>query len=329
MQKRKKRLLGLVGLVLVGVITAIAFAIPSPDASAVDTGSVSISVTVKDNDDEDPNNPGGSTHAPKVNIVTIDGVSTNNGNTIVTVKRQVKVEVSYSRADNVDIELKDSQGNVVGRGRCGSYDSTTNTCSATITLDNKYLAKDPQNGDVLTVVATAVRNSTGQSATDSAEFIYRAAYLYNKGEHQEKTGNPIIYAVLNSEVKYATIQIYNSDGKVVFEQPFTLSYADVDPITGEYKLTLPFKENNLPAGKYTAVLMAYSTEVPSEDSLISVSVLTDIIYNPEGGPLTPDTGSNVFRNLNISRADYLLTGLLAFGAVIIFAIILIVRRNKR
>ena len=51
--------------------------------------------------------------------------------------------------------------------------------------------------------------------------------------------------------------------------------------------------------------------------------------NPNPDPEVPDTGSNLFKDLNISNADYIVTGLLAFGFVTAFAIFLIVRRNKR
>lgn len=45
-------------------------------------------------------------------------------------------------------------------------------------------------------------------------------------------------------------------------------------------------------------------------------------------PLPPDTGS-LFRDLNISRADYILTGVIAFGLITGFAIFLMIRRSKR
>lgn len=46
-------------------------------------------------------------------------------------------------------------------------------------------------------------------------------------------------------------------------------------------------------------------------------------------PETPDTGLNLFKDLNISRADYIITGLIAFGMVTAFAAFLMIRRSKR
>ncbi len=328
MQKRKKQLLGLAGLVLVGAMTAVACAMPTPGASAEEgfTGSVGISVTVKeDGGGDNPDDPTGRT---SVRIDAIDNKPVSG--VITTVKRDFQVKLSYVRADSAVVQVKNAKGEVVGTGRCADMSALSGSCVATVSLDKKYLAQDPQNGDELTIFAEARLSTTGALGDDAVKFIYRSAYIYSKGEVEDKTYNPIIYGVANSDVKFAEVHIFDANGKeVTLKQPITFSYADVNPVTGEYKIVLPFKENGLPAGKYTAVLMAYSTATPSEDSLISVSTIKDIVYSPDGSPLPPDTGSNLFQNLNISRVDYVITGLVAFGMVTAFAIFLIVRRNKR
>lgn len=328
MQKRKKQLLGLAGLVLVGAMTAVACAMPTPGASAEgqDGSGVNITVTVKEGGDEPgPDDPSGRT---SVSIVAVDGKPVSG--TVITTKRELQVKLDYTRADSIVLQVKNSKGEVVGSASCADMSAFSGTCVATVKLDKKYLAQDPQNGDELTIFAEARRSTNGAIGDDMVKFIYRSAYIYSKGEVEDKTYNPIIYGVLNSDVKYAEVHVFDASGKeVVFDKPITFSYADVDPVTGEYKIVLPFKENNLPAGKYTAILMAYSTATPSEDSLVSVSTIKDIIYSPDGSPLPPDTGSNLFQNLNISRVDYLITGLIAFGMVTVFAVFLIVRRNKR
>lgn len=326
MQKRKKQLLGLAGLVLVGAMTAVACAMPTPGASAEGQMGVGISVTVNEGGGgEDPDNPTGQT---SVRIVSVDNKPVNG--TVITTKRQLQVKLDYQRADSVVLQVKNAKGEVVGTASCADMSAFSGSCVATVSLDKEYLAQDPQNGDELTIFAEARRSATGAMGDDMVKFIYRSAYIYSKDEVEDKTYNPIIYGVLNSDVKYAVVHIFDANGKeVTLKQPIIFSYADVNPATGEYKIVLPFKENGLPAGKYTAVLMAYSTTTPSEDSLISVSTIKDIVYSPDGSPLPPDTGSNLFQNLNISRVDYVITGLVAFGMVTAFAIFLIVRRNKR
>lgn len=330
MQKRKKQLLGLAGLVLVGVVTAVACALPTPGASAADDvwmGGVGISVTVDEDEKPDPEHP--STGKTSVSVVAINNESTNAG-VITTVSSKLQFKIAYRRADEVTVKLTGADGQIAtAKCQSVSYSTSEQTCIAEVNLDGKYLAKDPQNGDKFLVTATATRLSTGTVAEDGVEFIYRSAYIYSKGELEEKTNNPIIYAVLNSDVKYAMLQVFDANGKAVLTQPISFSYADVDPATGIYKIVLPFRANSLPAGRYTAVLMAYSTATPSEDSLVSISTIQNIAYSPDGSPLPPDTGNKLFGNLNISQADYLVTGLVAFGMVTMFAVFLILRRNKR
>lgn len=330
MQRRKKQLLGLAGLALVAVITIIAFAMPGPGASAAEfRDGVGIQVIVGETDPGDDKNK-----LPEASVNTINGESTSGDDQIVTTKRRITVGISYKRADSVTVRLKNAKTGevmqVIPVKNCeASYSSTVQTCTAEFDLNSDYLPEDVYNGDKFIVEAVARRDGLESVYSATAEFIYRSAYLYSKGEYQEQTKNPVIYAVLSEDVKLAVLQVFDANGKPVLTKDITFSYADADPATGLYKITLPLKENNLPAGKYTAVLTAYNTTTPTEDGLVSISTIRDIPYSPDGSPLPPDTGSNAFNNLNISRSDYILTGLLAFGAVTLFAVGLIIRRNKR
>lgn len=327
MRKRKKQLLGLVGLVLVGVITAVACAMPMPGASAAeDAKSASVGIKVTVNESEDP---GPSTGKTSVSVVAINNEGTSAGQ-IITVNSKLRFKIAYRRADEVSVKVTGADGQVAtAKCQSVSYSSSEQTCMAEVTLDRKYLAKDPENGDKFLVTAMATRLGTGTTVDDAVEFIYRSAYIYSKGEVEDVTNNPIVYAVMNSDVKYAMLQVFDANGKAVLAQPLSFSYADVDPATGLYKIVLPMRANNLPAGKYTVVLMAYSTDKPSEEGLISISTIKNVVYSPDGGPLPPDTGNRLFENLNISQADYIVTGLVAFGMVTAFAVFLILRRNKR
>lgn len=327
MQKRKKQLLGLAGLVLVGAMTAVACALPSPGASAVDdsdkTDGIGIKVTVGEEQ---------STSQPSVNISSVAGESTNRepNNPIITTDKKVSISLSYRRATSVTVQVKDVKGNVIATAVCEnvSFSESSQTCNTSVDLTDEYINKNIREGDNLVVEAVAERQDTGVRQSDTYSFIYRSAYIYTKDEHDQEAKNPIIYAVANSDIKYAFLEAFDANGnKVVLKEVIEFSYADIDPVTGLYKITLPFKENNLPAGKYTVVMMAYGSTTPSEGSLLSVSTIT-VVYDPEG-VLPPDTGSRFLGDLNISQADYILTGLVAFGLVTMFAVFLIVRRNKR
>lgn len=325
MQRRKKQLLGLAGLVLVGVVTVIACTLPSPGASAVDnadeTGGVGIQVTVGGNPPVQSN--------PLVKVATINNETTDRevGDVIVTTDRVITVRVAYRNSDTVLVRLKNDSGEIASAKCSGvSFSSTEQYCTVQMEVDGKYLNQNVTEGDRLSVNVVGERLSTGTVDEDTYSFIYRSAYIYTKNESDQTTKDPVIYAVANSDVKYAMILLYGPDGKqVTLKEPLELSAENFK--NGAYKITLPFKENGLAPGKYKVVMMAYNTDKPSEDGLVSVSTL-ELVYDPEG-VLPPDTGSRVLGDLNISRADYILTGLVAFGLVTMFAVFLIVRRNKR
>lgn len=325
MQRRKKQLLGLAGLVLVGVVTAIACALPSPGVAAAEdadhTGGVGIQVTVGNSQPPVQNT--------SVKVMEINGEKTDRepGDMILTTSRVVTVQAAYRNADTVVVKLKNKNGEIAS-AKCSnvSFSSNEQTCKVQIEVDSQYLNQDIENGDQLMVNVVGERESTGTVSEDTYSFIYRSAYIYTKNESEQGTKNPVIYAVANSDVKYAMILVYGPDGKpITLKEPIELNAENFK--NGAYMVTLPFKENGLAPGKYKIVLMAYNTDAPSEDGLVSVSTL-GIVYDPEG-VLPPDTGSMGLSDLNISRADYILTGLVAFGLVTMFAVFLIVRRNKR
>ena len=71
MKKTKKQLLGLAGLAAVGIMTAVAYGMPAPDASAIDNTTVNVQVS-----EGAPSNifvsprDGSETANAKVNVVT-------------------------------------------------------------------------------------------------------------------------------------------------------------------------------------------------------------------------------------------------------------------
>ena len=108
------------------------------------------------------------------------------------------------------------------------------------------------------------------------------------------------------------------------EHPIIVDKSAIDPETGELLIDLPFKEYGVPEGDYRAVVVTYD----ENDVILSIDTVP-FTYKLRGNtPEVPNTGS-MLENLNISRLDYLLTGLIAFGAVAGFAIYLICRKNRR
>ena len=95
----------------------------------------------------------------------------------------------------------------------------------------------------------------------------------------------------------------------------------IDPETGKITVELPMSDYDAPEGEYTGHVVTYD----QNDDVLGQYTFT-FYYKPT--PKLPNTGS-VFANLNIARADYIITGLIFFGLVAGFAIYLIGRRSHR
>ncbi len=356
MQRRRKQLLGLAGLVGVAIMTAVACVISAPDVGAVGkSGDVNVKVTIQ--------------NAGKKSEVRF--VSLNDGDT--EVRQKFKVKVAYTHATTLKLFLK-NDGALASRARIGAnpdadeteVDLTGSSCENITYSDEEQFCEaeydlGPElpgvNGTQFTTRAYVDNGNTSQSDDDGLVFFYRTAFLQFEGEY-DKDGNPIAYAKLNDKVKEGLVQVFDVNNKPVFTNPIDVLKSGELQADGRYKLTLPLKGANVETGKYTAILTALGDDPDGAGELttIGISQVTGINYtkggstkppvNPDepdepGGPdepdkptnpdnpETPDTGLNLFRDLNISRADYILTGLVAFGIVTGFAIFLIVRRNKR
>lgn len=396
MQRQRKQLLGLAGLALVGIMTAVACVISAPDAGAVSkSGDVNVRVQVK--------NPG---TVPQVEIKDFTVAGTDS-----VFKKVFKVTVSYLRTTDLRVYLKNN-GAAPFDGPSGAalfdidpdagegelaldtsvcnviFSETERTCELTYDLadaDGSFY----EPGTKFSTRAVAMNGGVESMADDELSFVYREAFLKSDGS-TVSNGDPVLEAILSEDVKFAAIEVFDKDGNPV-EIPankeidgkkyYTL---DLSQKKGDsVKFALPLWEAGAAAGDYRVVLIAYDTETPT-DGHMSGLVVADVTYtvknpnkpgpsdpldpnkpggpnnpntpdvpinpgkptdpskpddpnNPDqpskpgepGNPEAPDTGLNLFRDLNISRADYIVTGLVAFGLVTGFAIFLIVRRNKR
>ncbi len=349
MQRRKKQLLGLVGLALVAIVTAIACALPTPDASAQEA-SVPVKVRVSTEGE-----------VTSINILSLKDKST-------VVDKIFEVVIEYFNADTVEVVLTNKEnGNTytVPTDHCPSADWNGATCTLEFNLAETglwvtrsraaILGTGIDNPSGVNFMATAIAHNASTSATsdDHVEFMYRAAYLEFNNEY-DGNGDPIVYAVLGADAK--AIQITAGIGdKTVLPQPLTLTDGE-DLGNGRYKFVLPFKDNKVTTGTYTVALTSWNdTNIDSESTLINSIATVSVPYKTGGGkppvgptdpdnpdepdnpdqpgnpdePEVPGTGVRLFGGMNISSADYIITGLVAFGMVTMFAVFLIVRRSKR
>lgn len=358
MQRRKKQLLGLAGLALVAAMTVIASVLPAPQASAAAeerSVGVGLKVTV-----------GQPRLYVKINRVDDEAIVDESSQTVV--RKELKVRVEYAHARKVGVALTDLGFLALDQApsmpvavtaaaieptstTCGDveYKDSVAYCDATFTLDQV----DHQ------YKIAAVANDGEATMDDEYLIVYRSASIRYTGKN-DNNGDPYVQVVLNDKVKLAMVQVYDANGKPVFmngdvEAPLELNLSDLQDGVYAQELILKLKEAGAPAGTYTAVLVAYDTDnrdeitANPEGHLIAVSTAKNIKFvphtpgqpdvpdvpdnpdNPDNpdAPDVPSTGKGLFSDLNISRADYIVTGLVAFGMVTIFAVFLIVRRNRR
>lgn len=363
MQRRKKQLLGFLGLAFVVAMTIFAYAMPAPGASAINSETTRVKVQVVTEGD-----------VPTVEILSLS-------NDDIVLKRSFTVKISYSKATELKIFVKNN-GAIATTAEQGDngepVDLTGSTCE-NITFDEGeqtceveyHLPGDLTDPSGVSFVTRAIAingNASNASNEDAVAFMYRSAYLLDFGGEYVSNGDPIMEAKIGEDVKSAYIEVYDKNGKRV-EIPANDGNGhyklDLGQMEGDsLKFALPLWEAGAAAGEYKVVLLAYDTETPTEDGLVALATKENIKYevkntdkpgddnkdpnvpggpnnpnNPDrpGGPnnpddpnrpTVPDTGS-IFSDLNISRADYIVTGLVAFGVVTGFAFFLILRRNKR
>lgn len=254
-----------------------------------------------------------------------------DGNIITTEKKEVIVDKDGT-GSKVDVEIKD-QGEDIGKVVITIKDKDGNVVAQievpnpnpgekievplpdnlpagdyTITIDyydtdgnkidtaNENFSKSDTSGRVPVEITNEV---------DSVKEVEVTIY--------DDKGN--IVRVLRGDRDTKIVNVYDKDGKLLFSVPNGLS---------DQKITIPME--GLDSGEYTAVLIyknGYGKQVGN-------SVKFKIKYDAGKAIIVPDTGS-FFQNLNISREDYLITGLVVFViiGVVAFGIVIRNKRNRR
>ncbi|MBR3052295.1 hypothetical protein IKG60_01585 [Candidatus Saccharibacteria bacterium] len=165
---------------------------------------------------------------------------------------------------------------------------------------------------------------TGISGSDEDSVLFR--YYPVSAEVTEDTETGDYYADLSynaddgtetstGQVSKIVISVYDENGNPVEG----MSSIEVTPPTTRVKL--PFAEDGLKSGKYEIRIAAYDRE----GELLYKPYVVWVEYS---AILVPDTG-DIFRGLNISKIDYLTTGLIIFGIVAVAGFVFISKNDKR
>ncbi len=311
MRKTRKQLLGLAGLAAVAIMTAVACGMPAPDAAAEgDEGSGNMSLTVRVNEA----NTSLRINSPRNNSSTIDHV--------------VKASVDFSETNKLEYYLIQKQADGSEK-RVDLPEHIPPQKNGTDNFDIDLDALGLTFGDIQFHAIAHGNNNTVRD--DTSVFQYSAIEANFEGAEENR--DPILGIRLNDKVDYVLVHIYDAKGNPLFvdengdEVPIKLNRDEIDPTTGKILTTLPFEKYDAESGDYRAVVVAYN----DADQILSMVTAATTYLTPEDAviPEIPNTGSLRIGNLNITRLDYLLTGLIAFAVVASFAIVLVYRKNRR
>lgn len=309
MHIQKKQLLGFGGLALVAGITAVAYNLPTSATSA--GGDVDVMVQVYNTNFET------KIQSP------LDGSETTES--VVTFKEM------HSRANNVkyylthvgengepDVTYELTEHEVIG-------DLVSGVTEFNLDLDN-------YGGLGTYIFKSVITSSSDKSGADFVKFKYIAIETPDD-EVENEDGEVDIEVCYTAGNKILTMEIYDKAGKLVA----TLSdYVVKNPVTGGCE-TIRIKVDNLDldTGDYDIVIKSYDDEDKTGEPSGTITIhlgytkpdAPNVPDTPDA-PNVPDTGA-LLSALNISKSDFLITGLIGFTAISIIALAVIRRANKR
>lgn len=308
MKRAHKKILGSIGLGVVVATTAVAATIPSPMAAAVTAGSVTdtIKVTVlSPNPDLIPSTDKGDI------ITTPDYDFSVYYSSLLHIKATL---VNYDADGNIkysevlwDEDLDGSAGskdfdlNLDDYGGYGNFAITfTGTggegveveqiLSVAYVIDVRDIETNPDTGEADTEV------SVPSSDVSSIE-----TYVYDS--------DGALVRILKADPETGVLNVYDASGNLLFTINDGYEYG-----------VLVIAMTGLSAGDYSGKIVFRD----ASGDLVSGMILLNIKHQTSE-IIVPDTG-NFFQGLNISREDYLITGLIAFMVIGVVAFG-IVKRN--
>ena len=336
MKKTQKKLLGSLGLLVVVAMTVFAAYLPGPETSAIETTTLTDVISVRVVGE-----------APYVEI-------TGMPDSIVTSYNQ-RFGVNYENvgAISAKIQYTDESGK--------TYDAEDLFDGLDVTYLPGSLSIDNINFKTGEYTYSYQRyNAEGEievvsGLTGNLSHFGFGTYRITvqgtgvDGEASEPSVGTITYASVYSE----THTVENPDGTTsnyvdLHYTPATQDGGDVSSIKivvkdaegnevftigsipassdGHSSIELPFDTYGLPDGNYTIGVYVYGANDEQLGSAYTLEVTyeEDIIYVPDTG----DTGG-LFNGLNISRSDYIITGVMAFGIIAIAGAAFLIRTNRQ
>lgn len=299
MKIARKHALGLGCLAIVGAITAFACTLP--------TGAVSV---------------GG-----EVEIVV--EVYASNSETIINKPQDgeifnssvVTFSETHSHAKTVRYYLSklNSDGTVASRVEITDQMVEGDDISGTSTFS---LDLDDYGGTGTYIFESNMVGIDNLTLTDHVQFTYAA--IDAEDPTVSSTGATVSYRVnYTAGVKSLIYQLFDANNNAVSD-PFTVN--TTDPDNGGYMdIDIDVTNLDLASGTYQILTIGYSEE-DGEGTTIG-SDIVEFAYTSPDSPDVPDTGS-LLASLNISRADYLITGIIGFTAISVAALFVVLKSKQ-
>ncbi len=291
MKKHTKKAFGLFGLSLVAATTTFAATLPMPEATAVSNVTDTIVVRVVSD-------------TPHVEFTGSD-----NGKIFYTPNVSFPYIYDNSKTVTITIEYTNTAGE--------THEYTLETIDANYAIGSGTLNLDlssPNYGYGDYVLKIKGDHENAFLDEDSFEFSYH--FLTADAKEDEETGDAdvtINYDENNTAIKKFKLRVLNKNGEVVTEIP------TITVVPPEKNALIPFTSSGLPSDTYIIEITAYDN---NNNTLYVVN--TDYVYE---SILVPNTGS-LFAGLNISQADYLITGLIIFFVIGLGGSVFILKGNK-
>ncbi len=164
-----------------------------------------------------------------------------------------------------------------------------------------------------------VKVNGDSSTTDSISFTLKA-FDFSVSETEGKENNPVVDIPNSPEVDHVLIQVFDKDGKAIFDEPISSKL-----IPGNNtKIPLPLSEYGVTEGDYKIIATPYD----KNGNIIDENRVRTIHYTPAKAPEVPDTGS-FFGSDTFTKADMISTILAIFIACSFFGILIITKKSKK
>ena len=313
MTKTQKRIFGCFGLGLVTAMTVVAASVPLPIASAT-TMTDTIRVRVVDG------------------TPTID-VSASVGNDEVTTDPQVTIDMTFDSVDTINITLDYTDLDGVVHHYDGIYnyspDGLPGDASIPVTSDKGY------GHYVYTITATGYGDGAPEERV--VEFTY-APYTATAEQNKDNDGKTIDVTIGTPAPEINKVQVV-INGVVV-------DTIDANNLPGTFHYSPELVGGNVNEdGTYNVQVIGIHIETDAEGNPIldgegnpietviyrtssaDRGLIVDFTAVPVSPAGIPDTGG-LFNNLNVSREDYLITGVIVFLVIGIVAFGIVARNRK-